>query len=187
MSSVSVVTLATLSFVNLVLLLGIVRRLNRLTGAGSTADQPDLSLPESGRRIGRFIAATTMGERISTKDLSGPLLVGFFTTACPPCERFQPGFRAFADTFPGRRDQVLAVIVGGSGDPALLARQLGDVARVIVEPQGGPVSTAFGVDAFPAACVLHGDVVIAAEFDIESLATARSVGDARTNAFSAEA
>jgi thiol-disulfide isomerase/thioredoxin len=172
MSSVFATTLATLSFVNLVLLLGVARRLNRLTAAAPAAEQLASPLPRPGTPIGSFITATTEGERLNTKDLTGHLLVGFFTTNCPPCERFTPGFCSLAGTFAGGRDNVLAIIVGGSGDPAALARELDDVARVVVEPQGGPVSTAFAVDAFPAACLLRDGVITAADFDLESLTPA---------------
>jgi thiol-disulfide isomerase/thioredoxin len=169
--TIPAVTVAVLSCVNIVLLLGIARRLNRLTSRGADLPAPSLpefSLPEAGTVVGNFIASTTAGDRISTKDLRERTLVGFFTLGCPPCERFTPAFRSYASTFAGAQDQVLAVIVGGNGDPTTLTQELGDIARVIVEPSGGPVSTAFGIDAFPLACLLKGNVITAADVDLES-------------------
>jgi hypothetical protein len=170
-ATIPVVTLAILSCVNVVLLLGVVRRLNRLTDPARAIDRPvldeeELSLPVVGTVVGDFVASTTDGDRITTKDLRGHTLVGFFTVGCPPCERFLPVFRSHAADF--GRDQVLAVIVGGHGDPTALADQLGDVARVVVERPAGPVSTAFGVAAFPAACQLKGNVITAADADFAS-------------------
>lgn len=169
MFSISVVTLAILSCLNIVLTLAVARRLNRQSPPVSPNDDLAAPLPVPGTPIGTFATTTTSGEPIGTKNLSGRTLVGFFTVGCPPCERLKPEFRAFADTFPGGRDQVLAVISGGAGDPDALAGQLDDIARVIVEPPAGQVSTAFGIDAFPAVCLLKGNVVTAAEFDLESL------------------
>lgn len=169
MSSISVVSLAILSCVNIVLTLALVRRLNRQPRTASPVEEMDFPLPAPGTPVGSFVATTTGGERIGTKNLTGRILVGFFTVGCPPCERLRPEFRALASTFPGGRDQVLAVISGGTGDPTSLAGQLDDIARVIVEPPAGQVSTAFGIDAFPAVCLLKGNVVTAAEFDLESL------------------
>jgi thiol-disulfide isomerase/thioredoxin len=168
MSSIAFVTLTVLTCANLVLLLGVVRRLNRLTVPAARRT----GLPKPGAAVGKFTATTTEGHRVGTKDLSGPRLVGFFTVGCPPCDAFKPAFRTHAATFPGGRDQVLALIVGGKGDPTTLAAELADIARVVVEPAEGPVSTAFGVTGFPMACLLNGATITATGLDLNSFPTA---------------
>jgi hypothetical protein len=165
-STIPVVALTILSCVNLILLLGVVRRLGRLTGPAPAVPQPHL--PRPGDVVGNFVASTTDGDRVSVRDLSGWRLVGFFTVGCPPCEAFKPAFRAHANTFPGGRDRVLAVITGGKGDPGALADEMAEFAHVIVEAPTGPVSTAFGVTGFPVACLLKGDTITATGLDVES-------------------
>jgi hypothetical protein len=72
-------------------------------------------------------------------------------------------------TFPGGRDQVLAVIVAPRHEHAGLGHDLSGVARVVTEPVGGAVSTAFGVDAYPEFWLLHERVVLAAGAKPEAL------------------
>jgi thiol-disulfide isomerase/thioredoxin len=178
MSSTIAVTLTVFMAVNLVLLLGVVRRLNALTvpvQAGRSGDgESDPTLPRAGTRVSGFSAAAFGGDRVTAADLRGETLVGFFTTGCPPCKSFAGDFMAYAATFPGGRRQVFAVISGGSEDPAELAALLSPAAQVVVEPPRGPMSSAFGVDLFPSACTTRDDVITAAEFDVGLLAAVRS-------------
>jgi hypothetical protein len=62
---------------------------------------------------------------------------------------------------------VLAVVTARPGSPSPLATRLADAARVIVD--AGQVAAAFYVDGFPAVCLLHDAVVIAAESKLEAL------------------
>lgn len=167
-STFSVTVLAALSVLNLVLVLRLLRRVNATSARPERpAGAPPLPLP--GTRVGEFAARATDREPVTTAGLSGYTLVGFFTTGCAPCEQFAPAFAQRAAGFPGGRRRVLVVIAGGPGDPAPLADRMALVARVILEPGGGPVSTAFGVKAFPAACVVDDATVVAADFDLASL------------------
>lgn len=168
MSTISVVTLAVLACVNLVLLLGVARRLNALDAVAPAAPAGK-ELPQPGTAVGDFAAVTTDGEPFGTKDLTGWRLVGFFTVGCPLCDVFKSDFRARAATFSGGRDQVLAVVAGGKGDPAALAAEFADVARVIVEKPVGPVGTAFGVSSYPVACLLKATTVATAGLDLDSI------------------
>lgn len=181
MPSVPIAVLTILCLVNLALLLGVLRRVNDLArgnaglarNGAAPSVEPNSPLPGAGDTIGQFAARTTDGETVTTRDLTGRTLVGFFTTGCPPCAQFAPAFSRYALDFPGGRDRVLAVIAGGTGDPSALAARLGPVARVIVEPGQGAASNAFGVQAFPAACLLDDSRVVAADFDLRSLGLTR--------------
>jgi thiol-disulfide isomerase/thioredoxin len=168
------VVLSFLSVLQLVVLLGVVRRL-RLLGVARPAppaEDEDWPLPLPGLEIGKFAAVTVDGEMVSKVDLDGSILVAFFAEKCPLCHDFVPRFAALAETFPGGRGQVLAVLVGA--DTSEMDRLRG-VARVTIEPFGGPVATAFGVTAFPAFCLLEGPVVRQADFKIERLGLSEAV------------
>jgi thiol-disulfide isomerase/thioredoxin len=158
------ITLTTLCVVNLILLLGLVRRVNRL-GERSGAPAAESPEPAVGDRVGQFAATTTGGERIDTAGLTGRTLVGFFAAGCPPCERLLPHFVANAEGFPGGRRQVLAIVVAKKGDPGEVAARLERIARVIVEPGRGPASRAFGVDAFPSVCQTENGRIVATNFE----------------------
>ena len=175
MSEIAVVTLAVLSCVNLVLLLGVVRKLNKMNGSAAAPAKKELPAPRPGTAVGDFTAVTADGEPFGTKDLIGWRLVGFFTVGCPLCDAFKPDFRANAAAFPGGRDQVLAIVAGGKGDPKALAAEFADVAHVIVERPAGPVGTAFGVTSYPMACLLKANTVAKAGLDIDSFASTAEV------------
>ncbi|GIJ75032.1 hypothetical protein [Virgisporangium ochraceum] len=64
---------------------------------------------------------------------------------------------ADAERAEGGRSRVLAVVVGraATARPFVLAPR--PVARVVVEPEGGPLAAAFGVRRFPATGVVDDD------------------------------
>ena len=157
------VALTVLAVLNTVLLLGVIRRVNQLARATPSP------APPGEPSVTDFAAVTTGGETVSPAQLSGRTLAGFFAVGCPPCEEFLPEFTAYAGAFPGGRDQVLAVVTAKRGDPAELVRRLERVARVVVEPARGPVATAFGMDAFPAVCLLENSTLIAVDFELSAL------------------
>ena len=142
-----------LSLVNLALLLGVIRRLDTLRQQGAPEESP---LPRPGTKIG---ATAVPG-------LTGRTLVAFFAEHCTVCADLVPAFAAFARDFPG--DHVLVVAVQQNGDTRRYA-ELTDLARVVVEPPGGPVAAAFGVDGFPTFLLLADNVVLAAASKVELL------------------
>jgi hypothetical protein len=67
-----------------------------------------------------------------------------------PARKGCPPFLDLATTYPGGRDQVIAVIAGAEEDAGPYREKLEPVARVVVEPAvGGEISTALAVQAFP--------------------------------------
>lgn len=176
MTTAAIFTLATLSVLHTVLLLGIVRRLHSLTAARSApsaeaahtaALEPTHPLP--GTKVRDFSAVSTTGERVGRADLTGRTLVGFFAMGCPLCQELAPRFARYASAHDGGRDRVLAVVAGTASAAAAYADQLGGVARVIVEPFEGPVCGAFDVDGFPCFALLADGVVLASAVKIEAL------------------
>ncbi|MCO6007795.1 TlpA family protein disulfide reductase [Actinoallomurus purpureus] len=128
----AVVLIGLLCVLNLILTLGLIRRLR-----GHGAAQPQHAGPPTvlkpGSRIGDFATTTTEGEPVSHEDLIG--LVGFFSAGCEPCHDLAPRFARLATGLPR-----LAVVTGD--DPELVT-VLSPAARVVVEDYDGVVSCAF--------------------------------------------
>jgi hypothetical protein len=137
---------------NLLLTLGIIRRLREHTE--QLADKSpgvDVMLPV-GSTVGEFAARTTDGEYVSRQSLSGETVVAFFSPGCAPCEELLP---RFVDHVVDARNDVLAVIVGPEAEAAEMVTRLRPVAPVVLEgPNSGQVSAAFGVGGFPVICVV---------------------------------
>lgn len=151
----AVIVIGLLCLLDLVLSLGVIRRLrlhtdhlNRLlTGPARAGAVP------VGTAIGDFTVTTTHGERITRESLSGhgaggSTLVGFFASGCQPCAEQLPAFIAYARSVPGPR-RVLAVVDSDGVDQTDYVERLAEVARVVLEGPGEALQTAFGVDGFP--------------------------------------
>ncbi|MQA95418.1 MAG: redoxin family protein [Streptosporangiales bacterium] len=142
---------------DLVLTLGVIRRLRRhteLISNLSSGMRPYAILAE-GETAGPFETVATTGEPVSRDRLSGRTLVGAFAPHCPACEEKLPAFVDFAKTFPGGRDQVIAVVVGSENEAEAHREQLEPVARVVIEPpMTGEIGTALALNSFPAFGVL---------------------------------
>jgi hypothetical protein len=74
--------------------------------------------------------------------------VGFFSTTCQPCRDALPQF--IAEITAGIVDHALAVVIGDPVAGADLIDQIRAAGiSLSTEPQGGPVSTTFGITSFP--------------------------------------
>lgn len=151
----AVVTLVgILCALNLVLTLGVVKRLREHTQLlGAAQGQP--SQLEPGQEVGEFDTSSTLGEPLLRDLLSGPVLFGFFSPTCEPCRDKLPRFVEFARQEPGGRSSVIATVVGDADETAEFVAELSDVAHVVVEESGGALATAFRIRALPS--VLRAD------------------------------
>ena len=168
--SIAIALVGILCLIDLVLTLGVVRRLrdhsvrlSALSGLGF-----DDALREPGTAVDPFTATDVDGVSRSLGDLAEPTLVGFFTPDCPACEEKLPSFLAYASTFPGGRDRVFAVVGGLSGG-VKYRTALAEVGSVVVEAERGPVQKAFGAKAFPTFLVVVDGVVTNSTHDITDL------------------
>jgi thiol-disulfide isomerase/thioredoxin len=164
----AIVVVGLLCLLDLLLTLGVIRRLrdhterlSALSAGRAPAGAPDRMLAV-GQVPADFAATTVDGDPVSKGLLGAPALVGFFSPGCAPCRERVPEFSAYAGRMPGGRDRTLAVVVGNGERGSQLASELKGVGHVVVEAPGGPVSTAFGVHGFPALCVLDSGGAIAA-------------------------
>lgn len=169
--AVAVALVGLLAAVNLLLTVGVVRRLREQTAelAELRARAPmgggETSLPV-GATVAPFEAATVDARAVSLASFGVRPLVGFFSPSCKPCRERLPGFVTHAAGRPGGRDTVLAVVAGTPEAAADYVEQLRAVATVVVEPDQGPVQKAFGVTGFPSFLLVRDGEVDATDYDL---------------------
>jgi thiol-disulfide isomerase/thioredoxin len=162
--AVSVAVVAAITILNLLLTLGVARRLREHAArlaelpADGLGPPPDLMLA-AGTRPAEFHAETVDGGEVSLASLATPALLGFFSPDCPPCREWIPRFVRAARELPQGRAQALAVVTGNATGGDEVA-QLRPVAQVVLESSDGPVSRAFEVKGWPALCRLGADGTI---------------------------
>jgi thiol-disulfide isomerase/thioredoxin len=149
---------AAASLLNLVLTLGIIRRLREHAELLSTvAGDPKHSV-RTGEKVGDFTTLTVDGAAVTSDLVTEQTLVAFFSPGCKPCQEKLPKFIEFARSMPGGRRQVLAAVVGTT-DTAPWVAELDPVSRVVVEDNGGPLTKAFEVKGFPTTLMVDRDGV----------------------------
>ena len=142
-----------LSALNLILTLGVIRRLrehSELFSAIRSRPGPPAG-PTVGAEIGAFHASTVDGEELTAERVTDETLVAFFSPGCRPCNEKLPQFVSYARTIPGGRDRVLVTVVGDHQEAGPFVTDLSPVARVVVEDVDGPLGRAFGVVSYPMA------------------------------------
>jgi hypothetical protein len=155
---VVVVVLGLLVGANLLLTGAVVRRLaaheRKLAALG-----PMISVPgglAAGTELPLFTAETVDGRPVDAGFLGdGRGLIAFFSTICSACLSHAPEFAAAVTA----GTSGYAVVSGEGGDELL--RALGSVAVVRERVPGGPIVTAFEVDAYPTFYVVEGGRVVA--------------------------
>ncbi|MFI5913093.1 TlpA family protein disulfide reductase [Dactylosporangium sp. NPDC051541] len=154
---VAVMLLAALTLFNLIVVLGVVRRVRsyetRLGGVAEAA--PVLSTPV-GARVAEFVTSTVDDRKVSRDTLSGTTLFGFFSPDCSACHERLGDFKATAARFPG---DAYAVVIRDGGDLEPVLRGLGGTPVVLEDPEG-PLSQAFGVRGFPAFVMVREEGVV---------------------------
>jgi thiol-disulfide isomerase/thioredoxin len=173
----AVVLVGLLCLLDLVLTLGVVRRLREHTSLleqrrGLPAGFSEPPGVPVGETVGGFVASTAGGEPVSRELLAGRTLVGFFAPGCGPCAEQLPVFIERARSMPGGRMEVLALVIGGDGSAAdqEYGERLAPVAQVVMEAPGGPLQQAFRVSAYPTLFLVDtGGVVVAGGVSMSAL------------------
>jgi hypothetical protein len=139
--------------VTAVVLLGVLVALDRVVPLVARARR---RLPAfgDGAPVPDFATTTVDGTELTRDDLGEGTLVGFFSTGSRACADALPGFVERAAGLP--RDRVLAVVRRGEDEVTDFVITLLRVARVVVEPVDGPLSTAFAVRHVPVTCEIDG-------------------------------
>jgi len=154
-----VVLVGAIAVLNLLLTVGVIRRLRqhteKLTDLPASGGPAPSVMPGAGERVDDFAATTDDGEPVSRDLLSGQTLIGVLSPSCGACKERLPEFLAQAEAFPGGRGQVLAVLAGERDEMEEYREQLAPVARLVIESLlDGPVAAALGVQGYPAFAVL---------------------------------
>jgi hypothetical protein len=165
--SVELAAIAVLTIfcvVNLLLLVGVIRRLRDHESRQGAASAPRLSLPV-GSRIAGFATVSSTGEAVTSDALGRRTAIGVFSPTCAPCHRQLPDFIEYAR----RSGDAFAVVMTDGGDHREMAARLEPVCPVVIEPQGGPVTAALNVIGTPVMLLVEDGVVIAAETVVSRL------------------
>jgi thiol-disulfide isomerase/thioredoxin len=163
--SAAIILIGAVSLMNLMLVLGVLRRLRTAAAASEPVDPSSFQNLRVGTRPDPFVVRMLAGGRLTEAALvgAGPTLVGFLSPGCGPCTDQLPLFAARAAEWPGGADRVLAVIADDTEDSAAFAEPLTGLANVVVDGLTGPVATAFGVTAFPSFGILDDTAAVVAQ------------------------
>lgn len=142
--SVAVALVGVLCLLDLLLTVGVIRRLRAAPGSAEPVE--GVGLLEAGEPVGAFEAEDVRSDPVR---IDGDTLVVFVSPTCQPCRRLRPQLVEHARAL-GDRNRVLAVVVAQPTAAAADVAALEDVARVVVEPPGGPIADAFEVSSYPA-------------------------------------
>jgi thiol-disulfide isomerase/thioredoxin len=153
--------LALLGTFNLVLTLGVVRRLRELESrpAGRAAPAGTFVIGP-GATVTRREVTDTAARSARLPDPGAATLVGFFATDCPSCADSLPEFLARA-TADGRH-RTLAVVTGARDDDHRYVDQLAPTVPVVADPEADDLVSAFRVRVFPAFVLLGPDGIVRA-------------------------
>lgn len=161
----AVVLVAALALLNLLLTLGMMRRLREQAelisalGSGNGADQ---TLMPAGSTIGEFVTSAVDDTAVTSQDLSEDTVVGFFSPQCQPCRDRVPEFISLLESVPAAERKALAVVIGDRSDTSEMVAQLVPVARVITGKEAEPIVKAFDTKSYPALYRMGDDGLIAA-------------------------
>jgi len=142
----AVVVVGAVGLLNLILSLGIIKRLRDQ----AQVDSAGTGLLAAGNTVSDFVARAVDGRPVSRGSLEIGAVVGFFSPTCQPCKEILPAFADYAATAPGGRAQVFAVVVGEAAQASDLISRLGPVATVLLARPGEPIVTSFAASGFPA-------------------------------------
>ncbi|MFB9236645.1 TlpA family protein disulfide reductase [Plantactinospora siamensis] len=161
--AVAVVLVGALGLVNLVLMLGVIRRLREHTELLSGRQEPaPQAMLEPGSIPGDFTSTTVDGRVLGRGDLPPMTLVAFVSPACDMCEAQIPDLLDRARSMPGGPDHVWVVVVGKGAETTPYADRFAGVATVFIEPGSGPLPLAFGIKGFPAFGLVDEHGIVAA-------------------------
>ncbi|MFG1886195.1 TlpA family protein disulfide reductase [Micromonospora sp. NPDC049102] len=145
----AVILVGLVCVLDLVLTLGVIRRLREHTELLKAVENPSHDLTV-GDAIDAFSIEDVEGRRLSADRLPAGTVVGFFSVGCQPCRAALPKFVDHAATMPGGRDQVVAVVAGAdAADAESLVSALRPVARVVFGDYEGVLPTAFKIKGYP--------------------------------------
>jgi hypothetical protein len=150
-----------IGLLNLVLLLGVLRRLaDRENALNEPAN--DQSVAKAGTAIGAFTATAVDGRMVTRDALTVGDVIGFFSPTCAPCIERVPEFAAYAEALAGTGVSAIAVVIGDDAASSDMVAKLSPSAVVISATRSDGIVTAFAASGYPALYLVGEDHVIAA-------------------------
>jgi hypothetical protein len=160
----AVVVLAVVCVLNLVLTLGMARRMRQYAALLDGLEPPELDglTRPVGSAVGEFRGVAVDGTTVDRQWLTEPTrteptVVAFFSPGCPACRELVPLFVATAAT-----TRALAVVEDGPAGMENYVSDLAPAATVLVGEQARSAVTAFHVRGFPAVCTVDTSGVVSA-------------------------
>jgi hypothetical protein len=168
--AVAVVFIGLLCLFNLLLTVGVIRRLREYSEARPAAEPISVKIAEVGSFPASFDVLLTDGSAFSSDRPATWTIVAFFSDSCQACKKGLPTFVRRAKELHRDDQAIVSVVVGEGGSTEELVSALEPVSGVTVEPYNGPLAKAFDVGQFPALCMLdESGVVVATGWDLDSL------------------
>jgi hypothetical protein len=174
----AVAFVGALCVVDLILSLGIIRRLRehtaeleKLTHGGG--GPPGMTTMETGTAVGDFTATTTGGTIVRREQPDeSQRLFAFMSPGCGACKDQLPGFIAYTAGFSGTVTVVIHTDEDSDDATTTYAtRQLAGVAEVVIEPREGVLGKAFRVDGYPTWYLIDPEgMILASGFAIDRIA-----------------
>lgn len=161
--AVAVALVGALGILNLLLSIGVVRRLRRHTELLANRAPVDDDVPASavsvGTRVGALRARSTLGAELVFEEGPEPLLVAVLSPDCSPCRERLPLLLEHVERDP--RARVLAVVLEEGGLEAEMVERLEPAVPVAVEPWGGDLPRLLEVEGTPSFVTVTNGVVTA--------------------------
>ena len=149
----ALILLAAVTLLNLVLTTAVIRRLRERETDNAThgmgALELDAGIP-AGEPIPSFETTATDGTAVTgTEAANKRMLFAFFSVDCKACWPKVPALVTYVRRLGLGTDQVVSAVIGNGVPAGNAMAQLESVGRVVLEPTGGPVSSALEVRGYP--------------------------------------
>ncbi len=151
---------AVLSAVNLLLTIGVIRRLKEHSSllADGTAATPEM--PRPGTPIAEFEAQTVDGRAVTLGSLRDGCMVAFFSPGCEACEDVLPALSGHLRATGASPESAVVVIAAELQEALPMVHAFEGTACVIVEPPPRrELRKAFGITAFPTVVTISGGAI----------------------------
>ncbi|WP_444960761.1 TlpA family protein disulfide reductase [Nocardiopsis sp. M1B1] len=160
----AVALVGALGLVNLLLSIGVIRRLRQHTELlenrpRSADDDVPASAVPVGTSVGAFRATSTRGAEVVFDASAERLLVAFVSPDCSPCRKRLPLLLDHLAQNPDVR--ALAVVIEEGGAEADMVAQLEPTVSVVVQPWEGELPRLFDIQGTPSFITVENGVVTA--------------------------
>jgi hypothetical protein len=149
----ALILLGVVTFLNLILTTAVIRRLREReilsASHGTGTIEVDAGIPVGGT-VPSFETTATDGTAVTGAEAANKrMLYAFFSVDCKACWPKVPAFVTYVRQLGLGTDQVVSSVVGAGAASDDSVARLESVGRVVMEPTGGPMSSALEARGFP--------------------------------------